>query len=153
MPLYLLDTGILLGVLRGAPYAKAALDEHGLNTPEAECVASVVSHAELHTFPLRNGWGQDRVERLEDLLRKIPAVGVNKPSIIRGFAEIKVFSQGKHPSLKLSGSARSIGDNDLWIAATTHVLGAHLLTSDRDFDHLVGKFIQRTYYDPKGNYP
>lgn len=153
MALFVLDTGILLGVLKGAAYAGAAFEQHGLNAPDAEVVVSVVSQAELRAFPLRNGWGSEKIEKLETLLRRIPAVDISQPRIVASFAEIKVFSEGRHPSLKLAGSARAIGDNDLWIAATTHVLRAHLLTTDRDFDPLEGKFVRHSYYDPKGVYP
>jgi tRNA(fMet)-specific endonuclease VapC len=33
-------------------------------------------------------------------------------------------------------SARNMGKNDLWIAATAHVLEATLITTDADFVHL-----------------
>jgi tRNA(fMet)-specific endonuclease VapC len=35
-----------------------------------------------------------------------------------------------------------MGKNDLWIAATTSVLDAILLTTDNDFDHLHNEFLQ-----------
>ncbi len=38
-------------------------------------------------------------------------------------------------------SARNMGKNDLWIAATAHILGAKLLTTDGDFNHLDGVFL------------
>jgi predicted nucleic acid-binding protein len=38
--------------------------------------------------------------------------------------------------------ARNMGKNDLWIAATTHLLNATLVTTDHDFDHLDPSFIQ-----------
>jgi len=34
-----------------------------------------------------------------------------------------------------------MGKNDLWIAAVAHILGAKLLTSDADFDHLEGVYL------------
>ena len=43
---------------------------------------------------------------------------------------------------------RSMGKNDLWIAATAHVTGGTLLTTDKDFDHLDGKFITRAWIAP-----
>ena len=33
-----------------------------------------------------------------------------------------------------------MGKNDVWIAATAHVNGAILLTTDNDFDHLTPLF-------------
>lgn len=38
-------------------------------------------------------------------------------------------------------SARNMGKNDLWIAASAIVLKATLLTTDKDFDHLSPSFI------------
>jgi len=34
-----------------------------------------------------------------------------------------------------------MGKNDLWIAATASVLGIKLLTTDSDFEHLRGLYI------------
>lgn len=39
-----------------------------------------------------------------------------------------------------------MGKNDLWIAATASVLGAILITSDKDFEHLDRKFLTIGYY-------
>ena len=41
-----------------------------------------------------------------------------------------------------------MGKNDLWIAATASVLKAILFTTDRDFDHLDGEFLEVIYIDP-----
>ncbi|MEM6767041.1 MAG: hypothetical protein AAF655_19040 [Bacteroidota bacterium] len=38
-------------------------------------------------------------------------------------------------------SARNMGKNDLWLAATANVLGAPLVSTDHDFDHLKETFI------------
>lgn len=40
-----------------------------------------------------------------------------------------------------------MGKNDLWIAATTSVLKAKLLTTDNDFDHLDGVFFEVAFID------
>lgn len=39
-------------------------------------------------------------------------------------------------------SARNMGKNDLWIAATTAVSNATLITANNDFDHLNFEFIR-----------
>ncbi|MGI9065443.1 MAG: hypothetical protein ACR2HX_03440 [Pyrinomonadaceae bacterium] len=44
-------------------------------------------------------------------------------------------------------TARVMGKNDLWIAATTSVLKAKLLTTDNDFDHLDGVFFEVAFID------
>ncbi len=37
----------------------------------------------------------------------------------------------------------------IWIAATAKTLGAGLLTTDNDFDHLHSKYLQRILIDAK----
>ena len=40
-----------------------------------------------------------------------------------------------------------MGKNDIWIAATTSVLNATLLTTDNDFNHLQNEFIELQLID------
>ena len=60
---------------------------------------------------------------------------------IERYAEIDAFSQGKLKDRPLSISARNMGKNDLWIAATASILNATLLTTDLDFNHLHNVFL------------
>jgi tRNA(fMet)-specific endonuclease VapC len=39
-------------------------------------------------------------------------------------------------------TARTMGKNDLWIAATTHLTKADLISNDNDFDHLDGVYFK-----------
>ena len=59
------------------------------------------------------------------------------------YAEIDAYSQGKLLSnpVPVGSSARNMGKNDLWIAATASILNITLLTSDKDFDHLNGVYL------------
>jgi len=59
------------------------------------------------------------------------------------YAQIDAFSQNKIADRPLPNgkTARNMGKNDLWIAATTSVLQATLLTLDYDFEHLEEQFI------------
>ncbi|MDN5203316.1 hypothetical protein QQ008_18155 [Fulvivirgaceae bacterium BMA10] len=41
----------------------------------------------------------------------------------------------------MGSSAKNMGKNDLWIAATAFVAKAELITMDGDFDHLNGEFL------------
>ncbi len=43
---------------------------------------------------------------------------------------------------------RKMGNNDAWIAATAAAAGAHLLTTDKDFDHLHPDLVQREWINP-----
>ena len=50
-------------------------------------------------------------------------------------------------SLSLRTTARNMGKNDLWIAATTYVTGSKLITSDKDFDHLDGEYFEVLHFE------
>lgn len=60
--------------------------------------------------------------------------------VLRTYAEIDAL---------LERAGHSIGQNDLWIAATAIAAEAHLLTADRDFDPLHSGYLQRTWIDPR----
>jgi tRNA(fMet)-specific endonuclease VapC len=49
----------------------------------------------------------------------------------------------------IEGSAKNMGKNDLWIAATASVTKAILVTSDKDFTHLDGVYFD--IYNPLKN--
>jgi len=93
--------------------------------------------------------GAEKLQALDELLRKLPLVDINDERIIREYANIDAYSLGKkaaHP-LPAGQTARVMGKNDLWIAATASVLSATLLTTDHDFDHLNGVFLDAVYID------
>ncbi len=149
MTVFMLDTGILVGYLRGAGYADYAERQFGVSTPPNFPVISVVTSGEIHSVALQFGWGEERLRRLGDLLRRIPAVDINSPQVIERYGQIDAYSQGKHPSriLPPGVTSRNMGKNDVWIAATASVLQATLLTTDHDFDHLNGVFLTVNYID------
>jgi predicted nucleic acid-binding protein len=68
---------------------------------------------------------------------------------MENYADIDAFSQSNHPTMRLSGSARKMGKNDLWIAATTFLLQGKLFTTDGDFFHLHNTFFAVEYIDPE----
>ncbi len=57
-------------------------------------------------------------------------------------AEIDTYSKGKFTERPLPTglTARKMGKNDLWIAATTYLTKATVITNDNDFDHLNGVY-------------
>jgi len=61
--------------------------------------------------------------------------------LIDRYVQIDTFSQNKLLGQPLGLTPRNMGKNDLWIAATASVLGAKLLTTDGDFNHLQGVFL------------
>ena len=58
--------------------------------------------------------------------------------LLPSYARIDAYSQGKLEMKPLPAgmSARNMGKNDLWIAATALFFELELHTTDKDFDHL-----------------
>lgn len=145
----LLDTGIVLGYARSAGYADYVDKKFDIfaNTP----LVSVVSKGEIYSLAIQFNWGSNKLKLLAELLRKLPVVDINDDQIVRRYAEIDAYSLGRNSAKPLpSGqTARQMGKNDLWIAATASVLKATLLTTDHDFEHLDKVFVDVIYIDPK----
>jgi tRNA(fMet)-specific endonuclease VapC len=142
--LVLLDTSILIHVLRDSGLGKKVSADHGLRTRPEKPLISIVTVGEALAFARKKSWGEKKTEQLKALLRQLVIVDINSADVLEKYADIDAFceSQGRKP-----------GKNDLWIAATSAVASAHLLTTDKDYDLLNGVFLQRTYYDPGGAYP
>jgi predicted nucleic acid-binding protein len=145
----LLDTGIVLGYARSAGYAEYVDKKFDIfaNIP----LVSVVSKGEIYSLAIQRNWGANKLKLLDDLLRRLPLVDINDDQIIRRYAEIDAYSLSKDSTKPLSKgqTARQMGKNDLWLAATASVLKATLLTTDHDFDHLDKVFVEVVYIDPK----
>lgn len=151
MSLFVIDTGILVGYIRGAGYAEYVEKRFRVNEPPNIPVISTVTKGEIYSLAIQFGWGEKKKSGLEDLLRKLPFVDIGNDPIVKKYAEIDSYSQGKNPSMPLPAglTARNMGKNDLWIAATGSVLNATLLTTDGDFDHLHNVFLEVVRIDQK----
>jgi tRNA(fMet)-specific endonuclease VapC len=149
MSSYLLDTNILVGMIRGAAFAAYARERYALFDESTTVVVSIVSVGEIWSLAYQLRWGRNKRDALEDLLQRLPTVNLSH-SIARRFAEIDAFSQGKLEKRPLPAgvSSRNMGKNDLWIAATASLAEAVLVTCDRDFEHLDGVFCAVARIDP-----
>lgn len=136
---YLLDTNVFLYLLRKDRRWFKIEEQFGLN--KTGNFISLISLGELWSIGLRNQWGVSRMTQIEDLLQNFTLIDLNIESIIKRYGEIDAFSQGKLKNRPLSTSARNMGKNDLWLAATASVLNLTLITSDQDFNHLAPTFL------------
>jgi predicted nucleic acid-binding protein len=143
MNLYLFDTNILLHYLRQDTRWNYIQDKFDISN-QLDNTMSVVSWGEIYSLGLRNHWHTQRMKVIEQLDRHFIVADINVEEIIRTYGTIDSYSQGKlwHNPLPQGMSARNMGKNDLWIAATAHVLDVTLLTTDNDFDHLQDTFIK-----------
>ncbi len=122
-----LDTNILVHLLRGDPTGQEIERVYGVAQRAPRAVISVVTKGELKALAYKFGWGSDKHERLDAMLAALPATDISHNSIYEAYANVDVTSMALGVKM---------GKNDLWIAATTLVLGGVLLTMDADFDHL-----------------
>ena len=138
---YLLDTNILLIYLRNQQ-TKDYIDRsyQPFDLPNIPLI-SVVTKGEIKSIGLKNRWGTTRLRSLDVFLDQLVVVDINAEDIISRYATIDAFSQDKLADNPLGSTARNMGKNDLWIAATASVTNAKLMTTDGDFDHLNTKYL------------
>jgi len=92
MARYILDTNIILGYLRKAPYAEVVERDYAPFTSPNIAAMSIVSRGELISLGYRNKWGDARKAKLEELLRRIPQVDINNDAVMQMYGEIDAFS-------------------------------------------------------------
>ena len=139
---YVLDTNIILFYLRDKAVKKIVDEEYKLFRSNDDVLISVVTLGEIRSIARRNRWGSRRIETVETFLNKMIIMDVGFRPIIDAYVEIDTFSQGKHETKQLNLSARNMGKNDLWIAATALATSSKLMTTDKDFLHL-----DKAYFD------
>jgi tRNA(fMet)-specific endonuclease VapC len=136
---YILDTNILLHIIRESPTFDRLIKPLDLFNGTNKVVISAVSVGELLSISQQNEWGVRKKSTIENLVNSLQIIPIQKRILLNAYADIDTFSQGRHSSKSLpegTNSARNMGKNDLWIAATAHLLEAVLITTDNDFDHL-----------------
>lgn len=139
---YVLDTNILLHYMRESALSVRIDEQYNpLDSTLHDAILSVVSVGEIKALAKINHWGKKKMEKLDLLLDELLITDINSEDLLERYAEIDAFSHGKLADRPLGMSARKMGKNDLWIAATTSVLNASLLTTDLDFNHLNDAFL------------
>ncbi len=130
----LLDTNIIILLVR-QPKSLQFLSK---KYPQSQytLTISIVTEGEIKSFAIQQNWGMGKLKTLDELLSQFLVLPIQAKSIIDVYAEIDAYSQGKLPNKPLNNSARNMGKNDLWIAATTKVINGTLITTDLDFSHL-----------------
>jgi tRNA(fMet)-specific endonuclease VapC len=93
-----------------------------------DIILPVVVRAELLSIAKDRRWSGMRSERLETLIRESVSISELLPFV------------GSYVEIENHDRSRTLGKNDLWIAACAAYLGLPLLTFDRDFAHLSSFF-------------
>lgn len=119
------DTNVVIGHLRRQQLLPA------------QAVLSSIVVGELEAFALKADWGAQKLAFLQRIFERCPLISVG-PELTGLYARLDAYSQGclRGQALPPGLSARNMGKNDLWIAATALYLDLPLHTADHDFDHL-----------------
>lgn len=138
--LVLLDTSLLIHLLRATDLGARAEREHALRARNERPLISIVTVGECLAFASKRDWGAAKVTKLRELLAQLVIVDIHSNEILDQYATLDAFCESR---------GRTLGKNDLWIAATAVATDALLLTSDKDFDplHAAG-LLRRDWYDP-----
>ena len=115
--LFLLDTSVIIHLVRGAEVCQRILRSYDLIHCQPRPLVCVVSLAEVRVLAAVNHWGERKRQALERTLQSLVVVDIHAR---------------QHPM-----GARHMGKNDLWIAACAAAADAFLLSTDDDFEHLI----------------
>ena len=141
---FLGDTNILIHYIRSSDLYQKLDQQHSFFQIPNRTFISVVSVGEIFSIAKQRGWKTAKLNALNEILKDLRPLPIAQQSIIEAYADIDAYSQGKHSSFILpkNMSARNMGKNDLWIAASAHALKLRLVTTDKDFSHLKEDFIE-----------
>lgn len=139
---YILDTNILILLSKSRMFS-SFFRENYLQDSDNKFSYTHISLGELSSITRRNQQGKSKLALLNEVLKGFHLIRANSLPIIDNYGIIDVYSQGKlkEKPLPKGMSARNMGKNDLWIAASAMASKAILLTTDNDFDHLHNQFI------------
>jgi len=145
---YLLDTGILVHYTRQSKLYQEIDMKERLSAPDCVPLVSVTTQAEIISLGIQLNWGTQKLQAIQSFFTKLIVIDINSSDkdLLTAYAEIDAYSKGRLPGRPLTSSAKIMGKNDIWIAATAKVANATLLTIDGDFDHLNGTFINVVKY-------
>lgn len=142
---YLLDSNIILIYSRNDKVARKLESRHKIFSGDNRLGISIVSKGEIEASILKAGLGEKRKQRIKELMSRLTEFGINFEEVIKKYAQIDAYSQGKLKKSKGKFSSRNMGQNDIWIAATASVFDLKLVTTDKDFEHLKEEYLDLLY--------
>lgn len=133
--LLFLDTSIVIHLIRGNDIANRVDAQFRIRRRADRPLISTVTIGECLSIVHQFRWGAAKSLALESLLQEFVVVGIDSRPVLERYGEFHSWTRS---------IGRTLGHNDLWIAATAAATGAHLITTDTDFDPLHPDHIRRT---------
>jgi len=144
---YLIDTNILVICSRNSELANQIEADLQLFSGEHNVAISAVTIGELNSLMQRNRYGERRKNDIDGILNKLFKIDINIREILDLYGKIDAYSQGKLFDTSVDFTARNMGKNDIWIAATASAYDMALVTTDKDFDHLNNEYLSLNFID------
>jgi len=88
---YLLDTNIILALMRSSPLGKSIEATYGLQASLSRSLISVVTVGEMLSLGRQFGWGQNKLDALETMLRQLVWIDINDAQVLEA-SPLKVSS-------------------------------------------------------------
>lgn len=139
---YVLDTNILLALIRGKALGESIDNAYGLRANLQRHVVSITSQAELLVLADRNNWTEAKREAVSYMFQNLVVLPVDGQVLVDAYVEVS------RADMSWRDGPRNMGKNDIWIAATAVSAGLPLLTTDKDFRFLDGTLLQVMWIDP-----
>lgn len=144
---YLLDTNLVLIYAQDSPMAGLIEKDLELFNLDNNLFASIVTVGEVESLMIQRRYGEKKKAAFRKLLDSLAILDINIREVVEQYAEIDAYSQGRNSSKPSPFSARNMGKNDLWIAATSSHYNLVLVTTDQDFNHLDGQYLKLKQVD------
>jgi len=144
-PLYLLDTNVLLALIRGSELGRRIDARYKLTKTPFRPLACIVSHGEIRALAEANGWSERKRQALSEMLANVTTVDISDEQVIDAYVDV-YMAYRRHPK----GDQTNAGENDFWIAAAARATKATLLTTDKHFKVVIPRLVSGDVIDPKG---
>lgn len=141
--LVMLDTSVVVHIARNDATGRAMINDYALDTRPERPLLSSVAQGELLGLARIWGWGQRKLDLLDDWFRELVIVSAGLPPIVHAYGEMSAWARTNGLAV-----GQDTQQNDLWIAASAKVADAVLITNDHDFDALDPLQITRIYVAP-----
>jgi len=102
--LVVLNTNVLVHLIRGRTVGQRIEADHGLSTRDERPVVSFITLGEIRSLAAKFQWGKGKVANLESLLDQLVVVNIHQGDILEHYVRLDRFSEG---------NGRRMGKNDL----------------------------------------
>ena len=141
---YVLDTGVLLNLVRGKELGSRIDRDFALSRSMRLHTISIVTHGELKVLAERNDWGSEKRNALAVALDNLVTVNIESEALVEAYVQVDRACRNT------GGGSRTLGQNDMWIAATALLSDLPLITTDKDFLPLNERLIKVHWIDVEG---